>query len=116
MSVPVTDTRPDRTKVYQPFKTILDRILVRRLEAAAEADGFVIADKYREKSRRGEVLAIGDWIVLGTQCHKVTDFVNVGDIVTYGEYAAEAFDHTDPTVATQFIVRLQDVRGVERRG
>lgn len=111
---PIIDTRPDRTKTYQPAKPILDRILVRRIEAAAEVDGFAIADKYREKSRRGEVVAVGDYVVLGQQCHKITDFVDVGDQVIFGEYSAEAFDHTDPTVATLFLVRIQDIRTVER--
>lgn len=110
----VTDTRPDRTKVYNSPKPILDRILIKRIESVAEVDGFVIAEKYREKSRRGEVIAVGDYVVLGQQCHKITDFVDVGDIVVYGEYSAEAQDHTDPTIATTFLVRLADIRTVER--
>jgi co-chaperonin GroES (HSP10) len=114
MSAPIiTDLRPDRTKQYSAPKPILDRILVRRINKADE-DGFAIPDKFREKSRLGEVLAVGDCVVLGGQKYPLTDFVNVGDRVIFGEYTAEAYDHTDPSVATQFIVRVQDCRTIER--
>ena len=114
MSAPITpvlDLRPDRTKTYQPFKTILDRILVRRIETPSTVDGFEVAEKFRQHTNRGEVVAVGDWVVLGGQCHKVTEFVNIGDIVLYGEYTAERQSKDDETL---WIVRLQDVRGVER--
>jgi co-chaperonin GroES (HSP10) len=117
MSAPVTpvvDLRPDRSKTYAPARPILDRILVRRIERVEEQSEFSIPDKYREKSRLGEVIAIGDGVVLGNQYLPLEEFVNVGDRVIYGEYAAEAFDHTDPTIATIFVIRIQDVRTVER--
>jgi co-chaperonin GroES (HSP10) len=117
MSAPITpvlDLRPDRTKTYQPFKTILDRILVKRVAAASTADGFEISEKYREKSLWGEVVAVGDFVVLGRECHKITDFVDVGDRVRYGEMTAEPFDQGAGTDQLMWLVRLQDIRGVER--
>jgi len=114
MSAPVTDLRPDRSRAYESARPILDRVLVRRIAQADSGDGLLISDKYREKSRIGEVVAIGDCVVLGGEKYPLTDFVNIGDRVIYGEYTAEAYDHTDPTVATLFLVRVQDIRTVEK--
>ena len=104
--LPIIDTRPDRTKQYAPAKPILDRILVRRIDAPKAEEGFVVPEKFRQQTNRGEVIAIGDWVAE----HSLTEFVNVGDIVHYGEYTAEQLKD-DPTL---YIVRIQDVRLVER--
>jgi co-chaperonin GroES (HSP10) len=111
---PVVDLRPDRSRTYHKPRPILDRILVRRIESQTETTNFAIPDKYREKSRLGEVIAVGDYVVLGGEKCPVSDFVRVGDRCIYGEYTAESYDSTDPTQATLFLVRLQDIRTVER--
>jgi co-chaperonin GroES (HSP10) len=111
MSAPiVVDLRPDRTKTYHPPKPILDRILVRRLDSPRDSDGFIVPEKYRQQTNRGEVIAIGDGVVLGVEYYPLAHFVNVGDVVHYGEYTAEQ-DKFDETL---YIVRIQDVRQVER--
>lgn len=115
MSAPIiTDLRPDRSRSYESPRPLLDRVLVRRIRQIEADGGLAISDKYRERSRLGEVIAIGQGVVLGNQFLPLTDFINVGDKCVYGEYCAEAFDHTDPEIATIFVVRLQDIRTAEK--
>jgi co-chaperonin GroES (HSP10) len=110
--IEVTDLRPSKeVKEYSSFVPILDRILLRRLAEKEDASGFDIPSKYREPEARGEVVAIGDGVTLGGQWHPMSEFVNVGDHVLFGEHTVEkimldgeAFD----------IARLQDIRGVRR--
>jgi co-chaperonin GroES (HSP10) len=94
------------------FKPILDRILVRRLPVDEPKDGFVVPEKNRQSSNWGEVIAIGDGVMLGHEFCQMADFVGVGDWVKFGEYTAESFDTNDPDL---FIIRIQDVRGVRRK-
>ena len=109
-SVTITDTRPDRSRTYAPPKPILDRLLVRKIENV-ESTNFEIPDKFRQQSRRGEVLAVGDGVMLGTEYVYLTDFVNVGDIVTFSEYTAEKFNNDNDEI---YIIRIQDIRVVEK--
>ncbi len=97
---------------HQPFKPILDRILVKRLPVDEPKDGFVVPEKHRQSSNWAEVIAVGDGVMLGHDFVNIRDFVDVGDWVKFGEYTAEAFDVNEPDV---FIVRIQDVRGVRRK-
>ncbi len=108
--ISVVDTRPDRTKTYDPPKPTLDRLIVQRI-SQEEQTGFAIPEKYRQHSSRGEVLAIGDGIALGGQWFPMNQFVNVGDIVKYGEYCAERLGPDDENT---FVIRLQDVRYTEK--
>ena len=111
MSAPIiTDLRPDRSKSYSAPKPILDRILVRRLAAPKAEDGFVVPEKFRQQTNRGEVIAVGTGVVLGAKWEPMCIFVEPGDIVHYGEYTAEQMKD-DPSL---YIVRIQDVRLVER--
>lgn len=110
--IAIKDSRPDRSQTYAPFRPILDRILVRRIEAPKTADGFEVPEKYRQQTNYGEVVAVGDGVVLGGQFRPITDFLSVGDRVYYGEYTAELWDKDDERL---WIVRLQDVRGVEAK-
>lgn len=123
----IIDSRaPREVKEYEEFKPILDRILVRRIDEAKAEGEFVVPEKYRQHSNWGEVIAIGDGVVLGNEFYQfvqpvppmdmlkdkvIYNFVRPGDMVRYGEYTAEAFSVDDPTL---FIVRIQDVRGVRR--
>jgi len=109
-NVTVVDNRPDRSKTYFPPSPILDRLIVRRL-AVEEQTGFAIPDKYRQHTNRGEVIAIGNGVLLGLEFVDMAEFVSVGDIVKYGEYTAERLGPDDEET---FIIRLQDVRTVER--
>ncbi len=97
---------------FAPFRPILDRILIKRVEPEETVDGFQVPSKYRQHSNLGEVIAIGDGIVLGHEWHPLSEFIAVGDRCMYGEYTSELWQHDGEEL---WIVRLQDVRGVERR-
>ena len=97
---------------HEPFKCILDRVMVRLLDVDKSKDGeIVVGSKYRQKSNKGEVVSIGDFVVVGRQRIPVRDIVNVGDIVLFGEYNAELFKKDGEDF---YLVRVQDVRGVEK--
>lgn len=98
---------------YEEFAPLLDRVLVRRIEAEAvvEGTGFVVPERYRQHTNRGEVVAIGQFVVMGNEVIELREFVQPGDIVLYGEYSAERFLKDDDVL---WLVRLQDLRGVSR--
>jgi len=116
-AVPIVDTRPDRSQVkeYAAYKPILDRIVVRGLGEEEEIGGFFIPKKFRQQNNRGEVVAVGQCVVLGREVRNIIDFVNVGDIVLFGALTAEEFA-TDAFGREEVLynIRLQDVRGVSR--
>src|SRR5580704_7125467 len=104
---------------FAPFKPILDRLLIKLVHEDGPKDGFEVPDKYRQHTNKGEVLAVGDCVVLSGHKFPLTDFVNVGDHVLFGEYTAEEF--TSDELAARFkdvdkfyIIRVQDVRGTAR--
>jgi co-chaperonin GroES (HSP10) len=127
---------------YTTFKTILDRVLVKRVPTDKNVEvlsdgslrdkrtGFIIPSKYRQHSNVGVVVAIGDFVTVGGVKVPMEDIVNVRDRVTYGEYNAEAFtiskekaqelcddlriNYSGSDEETFWIVRVQDIRGVER--
>lgn len=105
----VEDKRPDRSKAkeYGSFECILDRVLIRSI-VQDNVEGFGMSEKYRMHSNWGEVIAIGDSVVLGGERIPLSEFVQVGDLVKYGEHTAESFDTNDSTL---YIVRVQDLRG-----
>lgn len=94
-----------------PFRPILDRVLIRRIEPTATTDGFVVPEKYRQHTNEGVVIALGDGVVLGREWRPLTDFLHVGDTVMYGEYTAERWEATPDDV--YWVVRVQDIRGVK---
>lgn len=110
----IEDKRPDRSQIkdYHPFTALLDRILVRRIEPEKLVNGYLIPDKYREMENWGEVVSVGQGVVLGREWRPLTDFVNIGDLVKYGEHTAERFSYKEDDPL--FIVRIQDCRGVRR--
>lgn len=128
-------------KKYTLFTPILDRILIKRcadgpdqklMEDGSVLDtktGLITAAKYRQHSNIGIVLATGQFVILGGQKIPMADVVRVGDRVTYGDYNSEVFHMDEARVvalcdAVQMnyeadpeglrVVRVQDVRGVER--
>lgn len=127
-------------KSYAPAKPILDRILIKRipddpnmelLEDGSMKDkrtGFIIPPQYRQHSNVGVVLAIGEFVVMGGVKTPLSDFIQPGDKVTFGDYNSEVFHMSDERVeklcdAVQLnfesdpeglrIVRVQDVRVIE---
>jgi co-chaperonin GroES (HSP10) len=128
-------------KKYSLFTPVLDRLLIKRCAESADMkilpDGsvlntktnLVVAAKYRQHSNIGIVLAAGPFVILGGQRVPMEDAVRVGDRVTYGDYNSEVFLMDEAKVqqlcdAVQMnyeedpeglrVVRVQDVRGVER--
>ena len=70
------------------MKPVNDRVVVK--PAAAEdktKGGIIIPDTAKEKPQRGEVIAVGP----GKDGNMMT--VNIGDIVLYGKYAGQEFNH-----------------------
>lgn len=113
---------PEDSPQYAPFRPILDRILLKLVHDDGPKDGFEVPERFRQQTNKGEVLALGDCVVLSGHKMPITDFVNVGDHVLFGQYTAEEF--TSDTLFEQFkltpedqlyIVRVQDVRGSARR-
>lgn len=104
---------------FLPFRPILDRILLKLVHEDSPKDGFEVPEKFRQHTNKGEVLAIGDCVVLSGQKFPITDFVNVGDHVLFGEYCAERFasEELSKQFGTEelYIVRIQDVRGTARK-
>ena len=98
---------------FQDFTPILDRILVRVIEEKAAEDGLSVPERFRQQSNWAEVVAVGQGVVLGGQFLPLSDFVNVGDRLRFGQYTAEDFSPEDP--GKMYIIRLQDVRGVRRK-
>jgi co-chaperonin GroES (HSP10) len=93
----------DETPAYAPFEPLNQQILLSRVQEDNSTIGsFVIPEKYREQSYRGLVRYIGD---------KVTARINVGDIVTFGQYNTE----TVVVNGQEFLLTHElDLRGVER--
>jgi co-chaperonin GroES (HSP10) len=128
-------------KKYSSFTPILDRILVKRCAEGEDMKimedgsvlntktGLVIAAKYRQHSNIGIVLATGQFVIIGGQRIAMSEVVRLGDRVTYGDYNSEVF-HMDEVKVQELcdsvqmnyeadveglrVVRVQDVRGVER--
>jgi co-chaperonin GroES (HSP10) len=112
---------------FAPFKPILDRILLRLVrESKPVQEGDVpdirVSERYRQQTNKGEVLAIGDCVVLSGHKMPLSDFVAVGDHILFGQFTAEEF--TADELFQQFkltpddqiyIVRVQDIRGSARR-
>ena len=132
MAYPIEDTRsslpPETFVAPTVFKPILDRVLVRRVQDE-QVSKLGLPDKYRQQTNEGEVLSVGDFVVLGG--HVVpfirantwftrfltwlgfvlpTVGVQVGDRVLFGEYNAERFTQDGEEL---WIVRVQDIRGVK---
>lgn len=128
-------------KQYANFKPILDRVLVKRISLDKECEvlsdgslrnkrtGFVIPAKYRQHNNTGVVLAIGGFVVIGGVKTPLSEVVNPGDIVSFGEYNVEKMILPDDQVlalcdAIQFnyvaeeedlnLVRVQDIRSVRK--
>ena len=64
-----------------------DRVLVKPLEAEAKtAGGIVLPDNAKEKSQRGEVIAVGNGKLLDSGDRGALA-VKTGDTIVFGKYA-----------------------------
>lgn len=127
---------------FEEFTPVLDRILVMRITDNPDEEiledgsvrnkktGIITAAKYRQHSNVGIVLAVGQYVVLGGLRFFMSEFVQPGDKITYGDYNSEVFlmkpdkvkeicdrlsvNYVEDPAGIR-IVRVQDIRGVEKR-
>jgi len=73
------------------LKPLYDRVVVKPIEAdEVSAGGIVIPDTAKEKSTKGEVIAIGGGKALDNGTLRAP-LVKVGDKVIYGQYAGSSY-------------------------
>jgi len=77
---------PDHEAILAKGCPLNDRVLLRRIKED-ETKAIATADAYKEQPDRGEVLAVGDCMVLGNEVRPIP--LNKGDIVQFGRYNAE---------------------------
>ena len=127
-------------KKYTEPRPVLDRILIKTinddpnlelLEDGSVRDkrtGFIVPPQYRQHSNMGIVLSIGDFVIMGGVKTPLSDFIQPGDKVKFGDYNSEVFFLSDAATeklcdAIQMdffsdpeglrIVRVQDVRVIQ---
>lgn len=72
------------------LKPLGDRVIIKQLEEESiTKSGIIIPDTAKEKSRRGEVLAVGEGAYDDGKL--VPMQVEKGDVVIYREYAGDEF-------------------------
>jgi len=67
-------------------KPLADRIVLRPIEEDKTAGGIILPDTAKEKSMRGEVVAVGPGR-LAENGERIKPEVKVGDVVIYSKYA-----------------------------
>ncbi len=73
------------------LKPLYDRVVVKPIEAEdVSAGGIVIPDTAKEKSTKGEVIAIGGGKPLDNGSLRAP-LVKVGDKVIYGQYSGSSY-------------------------
>ena len=127
---------------FETAHPILDRVLVmvysddpnvEILEDGSSRDktsGLITAARYRQHSNMGIVLATGQYVVLSGMRFVMSEFIEAGDKIVYGDYNSEIFPMDKNKVlslcdALQVnyvedpkglrVVRVQDIRTVEKR-
>ncbi len=127
---------------YEPIQTLMDRILVMVVSDDPDEEllddgstrnrktGLITTSKYRQHSNVGVVLLSGQWVVTGGVRIPMSELVKPGDRVIYGDYGSELMKFNDEkaealcdSVGVNYvktdmglrIVRIQDVRTIERR-
>lgn len=139
---PVETPKKFPVDTYALLQPILDRLLIMCVNedndleiledgsARNKKTGMFIPAKFRQHTRAGVVLAAGRFVILGGTQIPMEQVVLPGDRVRYGDYNSELFPIQEDKVrelcdAIQVnyepnedgirIVRVQDVRGVEKR-
>lgn len=137
---PVVQKWPEHS--YEKMRPILDRVLIKRvpddpnlelLQDGTMRDkrtGFIVPAAYRQHSNVGVVLAIGEFVVMGGVKTPLSDFVQPGDKVKFGDYNSEVYFLSDAEVEKLCddvqlnfvsdpeglrIIRVQDIRTIQRR-
>lgn len=91
------------------FKPLRDRVLVKYTEEAEKtAGGLFIPDTAKEKSQKGEVVAVGPGRV--TDDGKLQPMsVKVGDVVLFDKYSGSKVTMDD---VEYLIIREEDILGI----
>jgi co-chaperonin GroES (HSP10) len=127
---------------YEQAHPILDRVLVMIVADDPDTElledgstrnkksGLITAAKYRQHSNVGVVLAAGQHVVLSGMRFDLSEFVEVGDKITYGDYNSEVFPMDKKKIEALCdniqvnyvedpkglrVVRVQDIRVVEKK-
>jgi co-chaperonin GroES (HSP10) len=127
---------------YQQAHPILDRVLVMIVADDPDTEiledgssrnkksGLITAAKYRQHSNVGIVLAAGQYVVLSGMRFNMSEFVQAGDKITYGDYNSEIFPMDKKKIEALCdslqvnyvedpkglrVVRVQDIRVVENK-
>lgn len=92
--------------MFERFRPLGDRVLVKRLEGEQKtAGGIIIPDAAKEKAQTGSVIAVGPGRV-DREGKFVPTQVKVGDLIYFGKYTGtEAGDD-------HLIVREDEILGV----
>ena len=73
------------------LKPLYDRVVVKPIEAdEVSAGGIIIPDAAKEKSTKGEVVAVGEGKALDNGSLRAPK-LKVGDKVIYGQYAGSTY-------------------------
>ena len=92
--------------MFQKFKPLGDRVLIKRLEGEEKtAAGIIIPDAAKEKAQTGAVIAIGPGR-RDAQGKVVSLDVKVGDNVYFGKYAGTEAD------SDHLIIREDEILGI----
>lgn len=94
------------------FQPVLDRILLRKIEAPQVKNGIAIPETYQE-SNKYEVVALGDFVMFGGERVPLTDLLSIGDVVLVSQYNVERVEIEEGEF---WLSRIQDVRGKQRVG
>ena len=91
------------------IKPLYDRVVVKRLAAeTTTTGGIVIPEKSAEKPTQGEVIAVGDGVLLDNGELRALA-VNVGDRILFGQYAGSEIKLDGETY---LIIKESDIFGV----
>ena len=95
---------------FKKIKPLGNRILVKRSEAKATKGGILLPESAQEKSKQGEVVAVGPGKT-DEEGRLSPMNVRVGDRVLFGTYAGSEVK-TEETDAEYLIMTEEDVLGV----
>ena len=91
------------------IKPLSDRIVIKVIEDTEQTSGGIfIPDSAKEKSQKGEIVAVGQGKTLDSGERESMD-VKVGDIVLYAKYSGTDVKEGNKTLK---ILSIKDVLGV----
>lgn len=92
--------------MFDKFKPLGDRVLVKRLEGQEKtAGGLYIPESAKEKAQIGSVVAVGPGKV-DNAGKLITPAVKVGDKIYFGKYAGTE------VAADQLVIREEEILGI----